>query len=392
MQFISDSKSLVSIFKRLCSKYNHYMWSVAWAGEPHGFDLAQVLSRNERKIENIVVGLHFYQTSPSFIKRFVDNRNVKFYMQSDGTFHAKVYLFYNTSNDWSAIIGSSNFTSSGFHNNEEANVVIDNSDTGITFKELYSFISNIWKNAEYFTSEQLSTYSDTHCYQQRKHKSLSQFTKQNRIPTILEVMTWEEYIGNISTSDISNYEARLKMLDKAHEYFASGVPFDNLASDVKKALAGFIVDLEDTSGKDIDWLMFGSMKGAGTFKHAINNNIKIGKALDAIPLYGKVSRKQFDDYCKVFKDWKNPIACATRLLAIKRPDLFLCVNSKNKKELSRLLNIKQSQFTLDNYWDVILMPIYNSLWFKDGISKPNKLESDVKRFQVAMLDSISYRY
>ena len=68
------------------------------------------------------------------------------------------------------------------------------------------------------------------------------------------------------------------------------------------------------------------------------------------------------------------------------------INSKNKKELSRLLNIKQSQFTLDNYWDVILMPIYNSLWFKDGISKPNKLESDVKRFQVAMLDSISYRY
>ena len=182
------------------------------------------------------------------------------------------------------------------------------------------------------------------------------------------------------------------MLDKAHEYFASGVPFDNLASDVKKALAGFIVDLEDTSGTDINWLMFGSMKGAGTFKHAINNNIKIGKALDAIPLYGEVSRKQFDDYCKVFKDWKNPIACATRLLAIKRPDLFLCVNSKNKKELSRLLNIKQSQFTLDNYWDVILMPIYNSLWFKDGISKPNKLESDVKRFQVAMLDSISYRY
>ena len=47
MQFISDTKSLVSIFKRLCSKYNHYMWSVAWAGEPHGFDLAQAIIHQE---------------------------------------------------------------------------------------------------------------------------------------------------------------------------------------------------------------------------------------------------------------------------------------------------------------------------------------------------------
>lgn len=392
MQFISDNNNLVSIFKKLCSKYNHYMWSVAWAGDPHGFDLAQCLCKNEKKIDKIVVGLHFYQTSPAFIEKFMDNEDVRFYMQSDGTFHAKVYLFYNTSNDWCAIVGSSNFTLSGFHHNEEANIIIDNEDKGVTFNELNSFVSNLWDNAGYFTQDQLDTYRHTQSYQQRKQKSLGHFLQQKNVPSILEVMTWDEYIGNISTSDIANYEYRLQMLEKAQAYFSMGKPFDNLPSDVKKALAGFFVDLDDTINTGIDWRMFGSMKGAGTFKHAINENIKIGKALDRIPLKGKVSKEQFEKYCDVFKDWTNPIACATRLLAIKRPDLFLCINSKNKKELSRLLNIKQSHFTLDRYWDEILTPIYNSVWFKETLSQPGSFERDVKRFQVAMLDSISYRY
>lgn len=392
MQFISNNKKLVSIFKGLCSKYNHYMWSVAWAGDPHGFDLAQSLYKNAKKIDKIVIGLHFYQTSPAFIEKFINNKDVKFYMQSDGTFHAKVYLFYNTSDDWCAIVGSSNFTISGFYNNEEANIIIDNNDKGVTFNELHSFVSNLWDNADYFTQEQLITYRHTQSYQQRKQKSLGHFQQQKNVPSILEVMTWEEYFGNISTSDIANYECRLQMLEKAHAYFSTGKSFDNLAPDVKKALAGFIVDLDETTGTGIDWRMFGSMKGAGTFKHAINENIKIGKALDKIPLKGAVTKEQFEKYCEVFKDWKNPIACATRLLAIKRPDLFLCVNSKNKKELGRLLNIKESHFTLDKYWDEILTPIYNSIWFKEVLSQPNKFERDVKRFQVAMLDSISYRY
>ena len=112
--------------------------------------------------------------------------------------------------------------------------------------------------------------------------------------------------------------------------------------------------------------------------------------IDAIPLKGEVTKEMFDDYCKAFSSWTNPVSSATRLLAMKRPDLFVCINSKNIKALSLLLGIPQSHLTLENYWDEVHLKIVNSVWFIDSNVLDVGIAKDVKKFQVALLDSISY--
>lgn len=71
MKFLSTSKMLNDCFRQLCKKYNRFEWIVAWAGDTDLFNIGQLLSKYENKIEHLVVGLHFYQTHPNFIKHFM---------------------------------------------------------------------------------------------------------------------------------------------------------------------------------------------------------------------------------------------------------------------------------------------------------------------------------
>lgn len=95
----------------------------------------------------------------------------------------------------------------------------------------------------------------------------------------------------------------------------------------------------------------------------------------------------FTEFCKAFSR-NNPIGCATRLLAVKRPDYFVPINNKNKRILSRMLNIPQSDFNTENYWN-ILMRIHNSMWFSDN-SHVREEDKAKKWYQAALLDILSY--
>jgi len=395
MKLLSNKNNILfECFSELCERYAHYKWAVAWAGDIHQFDGTKTLSKHEDRIDKIVVGLHFYQTSPSFIERYMSNAKVHFYMQSDGTFHSKIYLFYNNPKDWSAIIGSSNFTQHGFHKNMETNILISNEDCDDTFyDELAKQIEEVWKEGRQFTKSELKSYKEAFGYQQKNHKSLQKFSSGTSKVNVasLDVMTWSDYLRYITTQDVHNCDYRIDVLTKAQKVFSKYSHFNDIPLSTRKAIAGFASSTTEFPNMEADWKFFGSMQGAGTFKHAIIAEKKIGDALDKIPLRGPVTKKQFEEYCKAFSGWNDPLACITRLLAMKRPDLFICINSKNKYELSHLLNIPQSHFRLLNYWDEILMRIHDSVWFQDNSKTEPGFETQVKQFQVAMLDSISYR-
>ena len=104
MKFISNQKALTSEFERLCSQYSKYKFAVAWAG--YGFNMEKILWKNKSKIENAIVGLHFYQTSPDFIEKYLLEDSVRYIKQTDGTFHTKIYLFYNSVEEWEVLVGS----------------------------------------------------------------------------------------------------------------------------------------------------------------------------------------------------------------------------------------------------------------------------------------------
>lgn len=123
----------------------------------------------------------------------------------------------------------------------------------------------------------------------------------------------------------------------------------------------------------------------------INDSVII-KTIDSIPMYGEVTKDMFDNYCKGFSAWNDPMLSFAKLIAMKRPDLFVCVNSKNKRGLSLLLGISQSRLTLENYRNETHLKIINSVWFRDAKITDIGIAKDVKNFQVASLDSIFYTH
>ena len=399
MELILDDKTLCRRFSNLCKKYSHYMWAVAWAGKVANFDLAKILVDNAHKIDKILIGLHFYQTDPSFIECFKDNHRVRFYKKSDGIFHSKVYLFYNSESDWSAIVGSSNFTSSGFHKNNEANVYIDSTDDGISYGQLNEYISHLWNEGSSFSKSELELYKSVFAHQQKKLDSLKKSnavskeashaeSTENFTAAPLSIMTWEEYFHNITVKDSESLVYRIAILKHAQKLFKKYLSFSSMESNQRKAIAGIISHMDETD--DADWKFFGST-GNGKYMHAIKvNDPVITSAIDSIPLSGEVTKEMFENYSKAFSSWKDPMSSATRLIAMKRPDLFVCVNSKNKRELSHILGIPQSHMTLENYWSEVHLKIINSVWFKYYNISDIGIAKDVKKFQVALLDSISY--
>lgn len=203
MKFISNSEKLDEIFFDLCLKYSHYKWAVAWAGDPD-FVLGEFLSDCEDRIERIVVGLHFYQTSPEFIKRYMNNSHVRFYWQTDGTFHSKVYLFYNSQNNWSALVGSSNFTRAGFRDNTEANILITDEDGGTeTFVQISEYIDQVWSSGKMFRKADLAKYEDAVKTQKRKLESLSRFlaTSDEVMVSSFSSHEWDEFYSRVKNED-----------------------------------------------------------------------------------------------------------------------------------------------------------------------------------------------
>lgn len=133
------------------------------------------------------------------------------------------------------------------------------------------------------------------------------------------------------------------------------------------------------------------MGGYGDFSRAIiKNDFHIAKAIDSIPMEGNVSHENYNSYIKefmkAFPNAKNPLSSATRLLALKRPDIFVCVDGPNKKKLCNQYDIPQSKLTVDTYWELLIERINNDVWFNE------KVISELKNYQVAMLDCIYYDF
>ena len=381
---------MAKIFDGLCDKYSHIEIAVAWAGNPDDTAAAKALKKNEKKITKMVVGLHFYQTSPAFINRYKDNDKVRFMVDTKGVFHPKVYLFYNTKKDWTAIIGSSNFTYGGFTNNTEANVLIECKDTDEAFfAKMESFITREWGKAKQLTTVELKEYEKCHKYQKPNLKSLSHLRNPNHLfdTTEMDLMTWDSYVSKVQHTD--SFANRIALLDVAQQIFAAHKSFHDIDSITKKSLAGFQTTMPGVSS-EIDWRWFGSMKGAGAYKHAINSSDIISKAIDRIPLSGDITKHQFDAYCKAFVGWDNPLACATRLLCIKRPDWFICVDSKNKTNLCKAFGISKNSLTLASYWDKIVLRVREAMWFNDKGGTHSPEVQKIKNYQVAMLDTLYY--
>lgn len=383
-QFLSDNKQLIAEFQRLCTTYKHYMWATAWAGDADSV-VGKLLRKHVARIEKLVVGLHFYQTSPNFIDEFMSFPSVRFYPQTDETFHPKVYLFYDDSEHWEALVGSSNFTRHGFSKNIEANVLLSQADGGDIFKQIKNFVESIWTKAEHYDKDLLAIYKTNQKVQQRHIDRLKKSRLKEKI-TDFDLMSWEEFEEKISNDKRLNN--RIELLRVAHEIFKKHPQFNTIELAKRKNLAGFVETMP--GHEDIDWRLFGSTKPCRNFKPAVNEeNIYLAKAIDSIPLEGEIKEHHVKNYIKLFRkaipmNRKNPLTSATRLLAIKRPDVFVCVDERNKRGICKEYNIPLSHMTLDNYWPLLIRRIQSDEWFE------GEKKSKYYKYRVALLDCLHY--
>jgi len=202
-------------------------------------------------------------------------------------------------------------------------------------------------------------------------------------------MSWTQFLASVQDDAHHGFEKRCDLLKLVRTAFETTSHFQEMELGLRKTIAGLPTDFNE------HWGWFGSMSGAGYYHQAVNdNNPHISMALDEIPLNGPVAREHYEAYLKefvqAFANGRHGVGIASRLLALKRPDYFVCFDSKNKKDLCKDFEIKQTGMDYERYWEEIIERIIDSAWWNEPRPR-NALAGAVWDGRAAMLDAIFYR-
>jgi hypothetical protein len=208
------------------------------------------------------------------------------------------------------------------------------------------------------------------------------------LPPSLDIlkMTWAQFFNKVKSEFRINHgpimPKRLEMMKQIKDIFRKHSNLDRMDLNERKAIAG----LTDAHG----W--FGSMIGAGRFKKAIRENDRhLTEAFNRIPLAGVISKTQYlefvEEFLKAFPNGGGATGTATRLLAMRRPDTFVCVNSGNKEVLCPAFGAPLSLY-FEQYWDIIER-MKKAPWY-DSQEPRDDVEREVWNARAAFMDSAFY--
>jgi HKD family nuclease len=405
MKILATAQQINNELVRLIEECSACQVAVAWASV--GFEAFDLLTANPTKINRMVVGTHFFQTHPKFIETFLTHPGVRFVLNTEGVFHPKAYLFEKAGAEWECVIGSPNFTRSGVGSNDEMAVLVSANDQGAAqaLADVKSAIETYWHSAAPISQDEFLAYREA--WKRKRpvlanlkgkfgnpHKENADDHGKNPLKVAVLLITWADYFNKVkgekTTSWGHSMEGRLKVIELAQTLFTQHPHFSDIEPIGRQKIAGLV---PSTSDDPIDYRWFGSMKGAGKFYQAINNNDEnLSLALDAIPLTGTVSRDMYQEYIqryrKAFPEDRDGIGTASRLLAMKRPDTFVCFDARNRDGLCEAFGISKN-LGYDDYWDSIIARVMEATWW---CSPPPQAATEraVWAARVAFLDSLYY--
>lgn len=406
MQILKSAAQIDSTLRRLARKHERYSWAVAWASV--GFPAHGLLVQKGQRIHRLVVGTHFFQTHPDFIEQFNSHPRARFVLNTSGVFHPKVYLF-ESGREWAAIVGSANFTAGALSKNAEVAVLVSSEDDGAAdaLRALRGQIDEYWDTGRKLDANEVAGYRVMWEKRLDARRQLGDVVASGaqkgaprgrsalEIPTL--TMPWPEFVRRVRAErSPSILRGRLDVLAHARQQFAGGRHFSELSDVARKRIAGTTYESLREDGPDPDWVWFGSMRGAGTFKALVaENNADLSLALDAIPCDGPVSRGDYDEFVRHFRrafagrpGAPAGIGTGSRLLAMKRPDTFVCLDSKNEAGLRRAFGYRGT-CRLDDYWGKIIEPVRQAAWFQ--VEPPaHAEEAEIWQGRVALLDALYY--
>lgn len=394
-----DAKNISERLRRMIESHDEIHIAVAWG---YNGPLADCLIDSSKKFVSVTFGLAFCQTDPDLVERLIGKRNAYVANSGDVTFHPKLYYF-RTEDVAEAIIGSSNFTAGGLEKNWEACVYVKGHVGSPIFQQVRECLAGYAGLRMSVTKELAKSYrlqyDAAKALKKAKHPVLPDGgVNWRRLTSQLASMSWHDYIIAVRSARYHELDERLKLLRAAQQLFAGVASFAELSSNQWKAIAGVIGDRQklEADVSNCEWGWFGSMKGMGDFaSRVLAKDRWLSRALDSIPRHGDITRAQYNTYCehflKAFEESTRVggVPTATRLLAMKRPDTFVCVSNPNKSGLATALSFSRTTLNLDNYWERIIDPIRASPWY----NSPRMFgqEAEIWDGRVAMLDAIYYK-
>lgn len=373
-------------------------WAVAWATENAVFDVAM---KHCTKFDCLVIGTHMFQTDPTVLRRAAPVRAAAVVPPTGDLFHPKVYLFRNGPRI-RCVIGSPNLTFSAMSRNIESSVLLDGTDADRALVDLVAFVNEAWTRATRITPEFFYSYELQYQSKKMAREQLTKFAEIHKPtkPTTKapQEMTWKDYLVHVRNEQHPSahlFHKRLPVLAKARELFGKGQPFRDWDLEDRKIVAGTL-GAKKSQQSDVDYGLFGRMGASGTFATSVINSPQgLSQALDCIPFTGDVTQDQFDQFCvhfcKAFGEGSRQggLPTATRLLAMKRPDTFICLDSANRKDLCENWGVAYSTTRLHNYWQRIIEPMQQAPWWREPVPA-NPADAEIWHSRAAMLDAIYY--
>lgn len=396
-----DARSVETELQSLIEIHDEFHWAVAWGD--YNSTAKKALAR-PKKFKAVTFGLSFSHSDPRLIKELVGMRGAYVVKTFEGgTYHPKIYAF-KTGDQVCAIVGSANFTHGGLVNNHEAAIMMTGTLRDRALADVLDFCQASADLGGPVTDELAERYRlscERAARLPRPRKDPLDGIPADRVKALsspLVAMSWSEYARAIRESEHHTIDKSLELLRIAQTWFASVESFSDLTSPQRKAIAGILGSRERESDTELDrdWGWFGSMRGAGDFSNRIaENDDHLAKAVDSIPLRGEVTREIYEIFVEHFlrafdsSDRVGGVATASRLLAIKRPDVFLCVSSPNRREAAKEMSFPPTTLELENYWDRVIEVVRASNWYNSP--KPPGRAGALWESRVAMLDAIFYR-
>lgn len=336
---ITNSASLLDSMKELSDWADEISMAFAWASTLEG-KAEHWCALDLDKVKQAVIGTQFAQTEPWVLSALdeVPGR-LRVSISSDGTFHPKVILG-TKGREVRALLGSANFTTAAYTTNAEVSVLLDGQSHDPQFQHLQAWIQEQFDDSEQLDPDWLVAYTKV-WETERRRKVVVPRAKLELTSLSSLAMSWDDYYATIRAQEkrklssgtvlqvngpYPSYEVEL---DRAGAIFKGGKPFADLPDDQRKMLIGVG---PRSSG------LLGTMNAAGYAKEIVNKSPeKIGAALDRIPIEGAVSLRLASEVVDAMTSLRGiKIGVASRLLAVKRPDLFVSVNNGSKPQLAQL--------------------------------------------------------
>jgi len=392
MKLITKSSDLISEFNYLLDFYPQYFFATAWAGMPA--ELSNKLLENANRIKQFVVGIHFYQTDPSFFFKFLNVKAIRAVLQPNGTFHPKIYLFYKNETQWTLLIGSANFTNAAFSVNTETTILIESHESDYpTLKETLRVINDNWEKGKIVDNEFYLAYKLLWTQMKSRRQELEGSTANLLRAGTTEFMnlSWKAYVAKFNHVKGDVYR-RFEMLESIRGIFSTGRSLIDMNEDERRFIGGnpnkLTIPGADRFGE------FGTSGNGQFMKKMIDGNILISQALDKIPLVGIVTEEDYnaflDNFLREIDITIGWVSSAARLLALKRPDVFYNITSANRENFCiNFNNTKTQTKLLTNYWQLVVNKIQFSKWYNDA-EPINDFERQLYATRSAMLDVLFY--